>query len=192
MLSLRLARAFDASHRNGSEQAFRRIATALAKFWVCKRAVTHVGEALECLGGNGYVEESIMPRLYRESPVNSIWEGSGNVMCIDVLRAIDRESDSLPALMGEIKLALGGHALFDRSVADLEARLGSLATREAAARWIVEKLAILLQASLLVRFGAPPLADAFCASRLAPDGGWTFGALPPQVDIDSILLRADH
>jgi putative acyl-CoA dehydrogenase len=191
-LALRLARAFDASRSDGAEHAFRRIATAISKYWVCKRAISHVAEALECLGGNGFVEESVMPRLYRESPVNSIWEGSGNVMCLDVLRAIDREPDTKQALFEELGRARGADRRFDGALAEFERRLGSLDRREASARWIVETLAVLLQASLLIRHSTAAVADAFSASRLGGDGRATFGALPEYVDIDSILARADH
>jgi putative acyl-CoA dehydrogenase len=192
LLSLRLARAFDASQSDAGELAFRRIATAIAKYWVCKRAIPHVAEALECLGGNGYVEESVMPRLYRESPLNSIWEGSGSVMCLDVLRAIDREPDANRALFDEIRHGCGADRRFDRTVAEVEGRIASLDHCESQARSLVERLAILLQASLLLRYGAPAVADAFCASRMATDGGRTFGTLPPEVDVDSILTRVDH
>jgi putative acyl-CoA dehydrogenase len=192
MLAVRLARAFDASHGDDGERAFRRMATAIAKYWVCKRATLHVGEALECLGGNGYVEDSVMPRLYRETPVNSIWEGSGNVMCIDVLRAMDRESHTLHAVMGEIRLGLGADPRFDRCVHELEDRIGSLAKEERSARWLVGRLAVLLEASLVLRHGAPALADAFCATRLPPNEAGTFGAFPPEIDVDAVLSLIGH
>jgi len=191
-LSLRLARAFDASQNDAGELAFRRIATAIAKYWVCKRTIPHVGEALECLGGNGYVEESVMPRLYRESPLNSIWEGSGNVMCIDVLRAIDREPDTKHAILDEIRRGCGADRRFDQGVAEIERRITSLEHRESQARGLVERLGALLQASLLLRYSVPAVADAFSASRVSSDGAKTFGALPAEVDIDSILARANH
>jgi putative acyl-CoA dehydrogenase len=151
-----------------------------------------VGEALECLGGNGFVEESMMPRLYRECPLNSIWEGSGNVMCLDVLRAIEREPDSIDALLAEIRLGLGADRRFELALAGVEARLVSADRREGAGRWLVERLAILLEASLMRRYSEPAVADAFCASRLAADGGRTFGALPADVDFAAILLRMQH
>jgi putative acyl-CoA dehydrogenase len=187
MLAMRLARAYDAGPDDTAEVAFRRIATPIAKYWVCKRAIAHVAEALECLGGNGFIEECILPRLYRESPVNSLWEGSGNVMCLDVLRAATREPASLDALFAEIQLAKGGDARFDRAVARTRAWLGD-ADRERGARRITEALAVVLEASLLLRHGSPALADAFCASRFE-ESVHGFGALPPSIDHAAILRR---
>jgi putative acyl-CoA dehydrogenase len=189
MLAMRLARAYDAPADHPSEVMFRRIATPIAKYWVCKRAILHVGEALECLGGNGFIEECILPRLYRESPVNSLWEGSGNVMCLDVLRAAVREPASMDALFAEVRLAEGADRRFDDLAARVQGWLGA-AERERAARTITEGLALLLQGSLLLRFGSAAMADAFCASRLGADAGRGFGTLPAGVDIDAILRRA--
>ena len=188
---LRLARAFDdAAHGDEAAAAFRRVATAVGKYWVCKRQPTHVGEALECLGGNGYVEESIMPRLFRESPLNGIWEGSGNVICLDVLRAVAREPAALEAFLGELDAARGADERLDAAVARVRDELGDLVGIEARARRVVEGMALALQGSLLVRFGHPAIADAFCASRLAGDEGLALGTLPPGLDLGTIIERA--
>jgi putative acyl-CoA dehydrogenase len=188
-LSLRLARAYDLAAEDPAERAFARIATAVGKYWVCKRAPSAIGEAMECLGGNGYVEEAMLARLYREAPVNAIWEGSGNVICLDVLRAIAREPDALPALLSEIALARGAHRAFDDALRDLERALADRADAETRARDLVERLALLLEASVLARGAPAAVADAFCASRLA-SGARLFGALPPSVDLAALLARA--
>jgi putative acyl-CoA dehydrogenase len=190
LLAMRLARAYDAPLDDAKEVPFRRIATPVAKYWVCKRAILHVGEALECLGGNGFVEESILPRLYRESPINSLWEGSGNVMCLDVLRAAGREPGTLDALLGEIQLARGADRRFDDFSARVEQWLAE-GDRERAARRIAEGLALLLQGSILLRHGSPAMADAFCASRLGDDAGLGFGTLPAGVDVAALLQRVE-
>jgi putative acyl-CoA dehydrogenase len=182
--ALRLARAFDED-----DQPFRRLATAVAKYWVCKATPPLVAEALECLGGNGYVEESGLPRLYRESPLNSIWEGSGNVNCLDVLRALQREPESLDAFRAELALARGGNRSFDRALDDLDAELADPSDRELRARRLVERLALCLQASLLVRHAPVEVADAFCATRLGGAGGRAYGTLPAGIDTASILER---
>jgi putative acyl-CoA dehydrogenase len=182
-LMLRLARAYDRS-----EGPFRRIATAVAKFWVCKRAAPMVAEALECLGGNGYVEESGLPRIYREAPLNSIWEGSGNVICLDVLRALTKEPQAREALLQEIREARGADRRLDAAIDSAEASL--VRPDEAQARTLVESLALALQGSLLARFAPKEVGDAFCATRLARDHGFTFGTLPPAVDTRTILTRA--
>jgi putative acyl-CoA dehydrogenase len=149
-------------------------------------------EALECFGGNGYVETGPMARLFRESPLNGIWEGSGNVIALDVLRAIGREPDSLTALVSEIETASGADSRFDRFVADLHAELAHLGDGDAQvkARRLTERLALALQASLLLRHSVTEVADAFCASRLARSGGLMFGALPDGVDDAAIVERA--
>jgi putative acyl-CoA dehydrogenase len=182
-LAMRLASAFDAGERD-----FRRMAVAVAKYWVCKRAPVLVGEALECLGGNGYVEESGLPRLYREAPLNSLWEGSGNVNALDVLRALSREPASVEAFFAEVALGRGGDARLD-AAAD-RARKAVTEADEAAARRLVEQLALVLQGSLLVRYAPAAVADAFCASRLDGDWGHTFGTLSPGVDAAAIVSRA--
>jgi putative acyl-CoA dehydrogenase len=147
-------------------------------------------EAMECLGGNGYVEESPLPRLYREAPVNAIWEGSGNVICLDVLRASVREPDSLPALLAEIRLARGAHPALDAFTAELERDLAEPADAEARARDLVGRLALALQASLLLRGAPAAVAEGFCAARLRPRAGLLFGALPAEVERGPILARA--
>src|SRR5262245_9343828 len=175
---LRLARAYDAAEADEQEGHFRRLATAVVKYWVCKRTPPHVAEALECLGGNGYVEESGMPRLYREAPLNSIWEGSGNVICLDVLRAMGRSPASVEAFFAEIALADGAEPRLDRFVDQLRAALADFDAIETRARRVVEHMALALQASLMLRHGDPAVAHAFCASRLDGDRGLAFGTLP--------------
>ncbi len=188
VLGMRLARAYD--RQDESEARFRRIATAVAKFWICKRGPTHVCEALECLGGNGFVEESMMPRLYRESPLNSIWEGSGNVICLDVLRAIGNEPGTMDALLAEIDLARGGDKRLDAFVQAVHDQWRPLADDPRQARRLVSRLALALEGSLVVRFSPPEVADAFCASRLSSDAATTFGTLQPGVAFDRIIERA--
>jgi putative acyl-CoA dehydrogenase len=188
VLAMRLARAYDRPEE--SEARFRRIATAVAKYWICKRAPSQVYEALECLGGTGFVEDSFLPRLYRESPLNSIWEGSGNVICLDVLRAIGNEPGTIEALLAEIELGRGGDRRFDAYAAGIQSQWKSLAADPLQARRLVERLALALQGSLVVRFSPPAVADAFCATRLAADRGQAFGTLPSGVGFDAIIERA--
>jgi putative acyl-CoA dehydrogenase len=185
--ALRLARAYDEG-----DGAFRRLATAIAKYWICKRASAHAAEALECLGGNGYVEESPMPLLYRDAPLNGIWEGSGNVIALDVLRALGREPEGLPAFLAECELARGADRRLDAHLDALPAALASLAGDDAqwGARHVVEDLALALQASLLVRHAPPAVADAFCAGRLGPARGRVYGTLPAGIDGAAIVDRA--
>jgi putative acyl-CoA dehydrogenase len=187
MLMMRLARAYDESPMRAEQRPFARIATAVSKYWVCKRAPEVVVEALECHGGAGYVEESILPRLFREAPLNSIWEGSGNVMCLDVLRAIEREPESLDAFLAEVHGAKGGDRRLDRFVARIENELADRTQLEFRARRLVECMALALQGSLLVQHADGILADAFCASRLDGDHGHAFGTLPPSVDVQRII-----
>jgi putative acyl-CoA dehydrogenase len=186
-VAMRLARAFD---REGdpAEDAFRRLMTPAAKFFVCKRAIALAGEAMEVLGGNGYVEESIMPRLYREMPVNSIWEGSGNIMALDVLRALQRTPEAAEALRAELAPAKGVDPRLDGFFAELDRVLASKPT-EMQARRLTEMLVLALEGALLVRHAPQAVGDAFCASRLA---GWsgTFGTLPAGVDTRAIVARA--
>ncbi|RSS84402.1 acyl-CoA dehydrogenase family protein [Streptomyces sp. WAC06614] len=191
-LMLRLAAAQDAVQESGDarEQAFLRIAVPAAKYWVTKRCTPTVAEALECLGGNGYVEESGLPRLLRESPLNSIWEGSGNVQALDVLRALQREPQALNAFLTEVGLARGADHRLDAAVKDLLTELADLEGIEARARRVVERMALVLQGSLLVRFAPAEVADAFCASRLGGDWGAAFGTLPHSLDLESIVARA--
>jgi len=197
--AMRIARGYD----EPPDAAFRRFATAVMKYWACKRAPAHAAEALECLGGNGFVEDSAMPLLYRDAPLGSIWEGSGNVAALDVLRAMVREPDGLPAFMAECDLAAGGNARLDAHLAlvgdqghallaghqdgSLEGRLYD---SQFGARRVVEDLAVGLQASLLVRHAPPAVADAFCAARLGGGGGRVYGTLPHGVDSMAIIDRA--
>ncbi|MFF1297828.1 MULTISPECIES: DNA alkylation response protein [unclassified Streptomyces] len=188
-LTLRLAGAADRAVRGDEgEQAFRRIATAVGKYWVTKRGPAFTAEALECLGGNGYVEESGMPRHYREAPLLSIWEGSGNVNALDVLRALVKEPGTADALFAELALAQGADARLDAAVARLRGLLASAS--ESGARRLVEQMALTLQASLLVRHAPAPVADAFCATRLGGDWGHAFGTLPDTAGLGAILGRA--
>lgn len=189
-LVLRVARAYDEAEESSADRAFRRIATAITKYWVCKRTPAMVAEALECHGGNGYVEESILPRLYREAPLSSIWEGSGNVMCLDVLRAMTREPETIPALFAELGKAKGADRRYDAHLIDLEQQLGNRSDMELRARRVVEGLALALQGALLIRHAPVAVADAFCAARLAGEGGHEYGTLPSGVDFEAILQRA--
>jgi putative acyl-CoA dehydrogenase len=188
VLMMRLAGALDRA-ADPAEAHFRRLALAVSKYWTCKRAIALVAEALECHGGNGYVEESIMPRLYREAPVNSTWEGSGNVNTLDVLRAMDREPESVTAFMAEVDEARGADARLDRSIVELKNALANGAGAEEGARRLVDRMAVLLQGSLLVRHGDPAVAEAFCASRLGGDWGHSFGTLPRGLQLASIVQR---
>ncbi len=196
-LAMRLARAYDEAHvdaENGENetdaQLFKRLATAVGKYWSCKRAPNHAFESLECLGGVGYVEESGMPRLYREAPLASIWEGSGNVMSLDVLRALTRAPRALEVFLYEVEQASGADARLDARVATLKDRFADPTTLESRARRVVEDMALCLEGSLLVRHAPPAVADAFCASRLGEDGGLEYGTLPAGTDFDAIIARS--
>jgi putative acyl-CoA dehydrogenase len=188
--ALRLARAYDEAIGGDEEAAnLKRIANAVLKYWICKRAPMHAGESLECLGGNGYVEESGMPRLFRESPLNSIWEGSGNVQCLDVLRAMIKSPAALDAFFAEVAEGAVSEPRLDAYAKSLRDEIpGDLETIESRARRVVEKMALALQASLLVRYGDEATADAFCASRLSGDWGQAFGTLP-GTDFKRIIDR---
>ncbi|HEY8200034.1 MAG TPA: isovaleryl-CoA dehydrogenase [Actinomycetota bacterium] len=193
-LAMRLAGACDrSSDGDEHEAALKRIGTALGKYWVTKRGPALAGEAIECLGGNGYVEEAITPRLYREAPLNSIWEGSGNVNALDVLRAMTRSAETVEALDGEIGKAAGADRRLDAFAAGLRSELGALAhdAGDAAggARRLAERMTLALQGALLVRHAPPAVADAFCASRLGGDWGSAFGTLPAAVDVGAIIDR---
>ncbi|MFI8214427.1 acyl-CoA dehydrogenase family protein [Streptomyces sp. NPDC085932] len=187
-LALRLAAACD----DGGEQerALLRIAVPAAKYWVTKRCPAVAVEAAECLGGNGYVEESGMPRLVRESPLNSIWEGAGNVQALDVLRALRREPGALDAYLREVGRARGADHRLDGAIKNLLTELADLEGVEGRARRLAERLALVLQGSLLVRFAPPEVADAFCAARLGGDGGAAFGTLPHTLDLAAVVERA--
>ncbi|HVI58411.1 MAG TPA: acyl-CoA dehydrogenase family protein [Luteimonas sp.] len=186
-LSMRVARAVDAAARDPREAAFARIATAIGKYWVCKRAPAFVNEAQECLGGAGYIEESILPRLYRQAPLNSIWEGSGNIQCLDALRALAREPAAADALLAELEAASGADADYDAMLPALRGSLHGI--DEAGARMLVERLALALQAGVLLRAGSP-VAGAFCRSRIGGAHGLAFGTLPAGIDFAAILARA--
>ncbi|GAA0624925.1 acyl-CoA dehydrogenase family protein [Streptomyces crystallinus] len=191
-LALRLAAAQDAVQSTDAEEerALLRLAVPAAKYWVTKRCTPVVAEALECLGGNGYVEESGLPRLLRESPLNSIWEGSGNVQALDVLRALQREPHALDAFLQEVGRARGADHRLDGAIKNLLTELADLDGIEARARRLVERMALVLQGSLLVRWAPPEVADAFCASRLGGDWGTAFGTLPHTLDLGSVVERA--
>jgi putative acyl-CoA dehydrogenase len=196
-VALRMARAYDED-----DAAFRRFGTAVMKYWVCKRAGGHANEALECLGGNGFVEESGLPLLYRDAPLMSIWEGSGNVAALDVLRALAKEPEGLPAFLRECALAAGADPRFDAHLRDVRGRVEGLFADDGrsaeqrlfdaqfVARRIVEDLGVLLQASLLLRHSTPAVADAFCAARLGGEAGRAYGTLPRGVDARAIVDRA--
>ncbi|MFD7934249.1 acyl-CoA dehydrogenase family protein [Streptomyces sp. NPDC059755] len=189
VLALRLAAAYD----DGGEQerALLRIAVPAAKYWVTKRCAPVAVEASECLGGNGYVEESGMPRLVRESPLNSVWEGAGNIQALDVLRALQREPQALNAYLQEVGQARGADHRLDKAIKGLLTELADLDGVEGRARRLAERFALVLQGALLVRFAPPEVADAFCASRLGGDGGAAFGTLPHTLDLASIVERAE-
>jgi putative acyl-CoA dehydrogenase len=188
-LALRLARAYDLAGEDPAEAHIKRLGTAIGKYHVCKRLPNHAFEALEVFGGVGFVEESGMPRHYREAPLCSIWEGSGNVMALDVLRALAREPEALGAYLDEVELAAGADRRLDDFVARLRGRLGDPEGLETRARLLVEDLALALQASLLLRSAPPEVADAFCAARLGGDGGMHYGTLPAGVDTAAIVAR---
>ncbi|WP_414939059.1 acyl-CoA dehydrogenase family protein [Amycolatopsis sp. cmx-11-51] len=189
-VGMRLAAATD-QPGDEQEQAFRRLGLAVTKYWVCKRGPSHAVEALECLGGNGYVEESGMPRLYREAPLMSIWEGSGNVAALDALRAMAKQPETVAAYFTEVEQASGADARLDDAVGRLRKELSDLSDIEYRARRLVESMALVLQGSLLVRHGTTAVADAFCASRLGGDWGVAFGTLPSGVDTRAIIARAE-
>jgi putative acyl-CoA dehydrogenase len=196
-LAMRLSRAYDEAHADAQEgandtdaQLFKRLATAVGKYWTCKRAPNHAFESLECFGGNGYVEESGMPRLYREAPLASIWEGSGNVMSLDVLRALTRAPRALEVFLDEVRQAQGADARLDRRVTELEGQFSDPSTLETRARRVVESMALCLQGSLLVRHAPAAVADAFCASRLGGEGGLEYGTLPAGSDFEAIIARS--
>lgn len=189
-LAMRIARAVDASPRDPGEAALARLVTALGKYWVCKRAPAFVNEAQECLGGAGYVEESSLPRLYRQAPLNSIWEGSGNIQCLDVLRALTREPASRDAFFAELERARGGHGLLDSEIMRLRtATDGDPAELEGQSRRLAERMALALQAAILVQAGQADIADVFCESRLGQARGMVFGTLAASAPVDRLLER---
>jgi putative acyl-CoA dehydrogenase len=189
-LALRLARGFDESLGDEGQRRLTRMATATGKYWITKRALAVVAEALECIGGNGYVEESPLPRLYRDVPLNSLWEGAGNVQCLDVLRTLQKDPDTVTLVIQEIRAAQGAYRLLDTFVDRLQRELSDSSQSEARARRLVEGLALTLQGALLVQHAPPAVADAFCASRLAGDQGLALGTLPGGTDFDAIIARS--
>jgi putative acyl-CoA dehydrogenase len=189
--AMRLAGATDRVARGDESEAMvRRVALAVSKYWICKRAPAHAAEALECFGGNGYIEDSGMPRLFRESPLMSIWEGSGNVAALDTLRAMARQPESVEAFFTEVELAAGADSRLDDAVARIRKELTDLGDVEYRARRLVEQLALVFQGSLLVRHAPTAVADAFCGSRLGGDWGVAFGTLPVGVDTATLIDRA--
>lgn len=189
VLTMRIARALD-SRSDTHEDLLIRLGTALGKYWICKRTPQHAYEAMECIGGSGVMEDSPMPRLYREAPVNAIWEGSGNVQCLDVLRAMRRTPEVLDAYFAEVDAACGGHDAFDRHLAALKEDMADLSDFESRARDLCDRLALGLQASLMVRYAPANVADAFCRSRLDSRGQHQYGALPRGTDFEAIIARA--
>jgi putative acyl-CoA dehydrogenase len=183
MLAARVARSYD----DEAAAPLARITVGLAKYWLNKRLPAHVCEALECHGGAGYVEESPMPRLYRQAPVNGIWEGSGNVICLDILRSLEKEPACADMLMVELAAARGGNRRLDAAVDRLKDDLRDLGDQQSRARRLAGAMAVALQASLLVRYGSTAVADAFCATRLEHDWGGTYGTLPGGIAFDDII-----
>ncbi len=194
LTAMRLARAYD-DDADASEQAFRRLATAVAKYWVCKRGPGHAYEALECLGGNGYTEAFPLARRYREQPLLAIWEGSGNVIALDVLRVLAREPEAFEAFFARVGEAAGAAAVFDTALAEAKALVRELAATDAPAaasraRELTERLALVLQGSLMLQYAPGPVADAFVRARLGGEGGSQYGVLPRGVDTSAVLARA--
>jgi len=186
VLAMRVARFL--GETGSGARALARLAIALAKYLLTKRCPNFVYECLECHGGVGYVEETPMPRLFRESPLNAIWEGSGNVIALDVLRTLSRESAALDAYVAEVALAKGNDARLDQAALELTAHVRK-PVDEAQARWLCERMALVLQGSLLVRHAPPAVADGFCARHFGQGAGLTYGTLPSAVDVDAIIRR---
>jgi putative acyl-CoA dehydrogenase len=188
-LTFRIAKSFDESEAAGATTALSRIATPIGKYWINKRVVNFVYECMEAHGGAGYIEEGVMPRIYRQSPLNSIWEGSGNVICLDVLRAMAREPDSVAAFVQEIETARGANTALDRAIETAKTAIAKPPV-ESAARRLVETMALALQGTVLARNSTPTMLDAFCATRLSEHPGFAYGALDAKIDTDAILDRA--
>lgn len=190
MLTMRMARALD-NQDDEHEQLLMRLGTAIGKYWICKRTPGHAYEAMECIGGSGVMEESIFPRLYREAPVNAIWEGSGNVQCLDMIRAIERTPQTLEAYFNEVEKAKGQDQRLDAFTNELKTAFRDTKTLEYRARTLVEKMALVLQGSLLLRYGNAEIAEGFCASRLTSNNaGWVYGTLPEGINCRAIIDRA--
>lgn len=190
-LTMRMARALDQRQHSEHDNLLARLGTAVGKYWICKRAPNHSYEAMECIGGNGVMEDSMMPRLYREAVINPIWEGSGNVQCLDVLRAMGKTPAVLDAMFSELERARGGHPDFDRALIRLQQQFADVSQLEYRARDIVDQLALALQAALLIQHAPHPVSDAFCRSRLGVYGLHNYGALPSGIDVSSLLARAN-
>ncbi len=189
-LTMRIARAVGMIEKDPHEAALARIATAIGKYWICKRTPVFINEAQECLGGIGYVEENIMPRLYRQAPLNSIWEGSGNVQCLDVLRALKKEPETRDALFLELQKAAGKNPDYDTELSRLAERFDDIDTLEFRSRYVIERLALMLQASILLLSDNAEIAKEFCRSRLANEHGLAFGTLSPDAPVDILIGRA--
>jgi putative acyl-CoA dehydrogenase len=190
LIMARLSGAFDRAALDPTEAAFARVATPVAKYWVTKRCSEVVREAMECLGGNGYVESSILPRLYRESPVNAIWEGSGNVIALDVVRALARTPHAAEAFVAEVDAARGANRVLDAAVDRLRDELDALSDPEAGARRLVERMAVIWGASLAVRFGDHDVADAWLDARVQQNHGGLYGTLDPKLPLARLAARA--
>lgn len=192
-LTLRMGRAMDSRATDPHEDAVARLVTAVGKYWICKRTPQIACEAMECMGGSGVMEDSPFPRHYREAPVNAIWEGSGNVQCLDVLRAMQKSPAVVPAFLAELAKARGGHALFDRHVDAFQRDFlapGAQEDLEYRARDMVDRMAVAVQAALLIQHAPAAVSDAFCASRLGAQGHHQIGALPAGLDLGAVLARA--
>jgi putative acyl-CoA dehydrogenase len=187
---MRAASALDAAERDPEEKALNRILVPVAKYWVCRRSPAVLAEVLECHGGNGFIEDHAVARLYREAPLNGVWEGAGNVICLDVLRAIAKAPESAAALRAEIALARGMHAALDAGLLRLDAMLAAPGNFESQARHIIEHMALCVSASLLLRYAPPAMAEAFCVSRLAGGHGMALGTLPDGMPLRAMVERA--
>ncbi len=188
-ITMRVGHALD-NLQDEQQNLFARLATAVGKYWICKRAPHFAYEAMECIGGVGYVEDNILPRIYREAPVNAIWEGSGNVQCLDVLRAMQKEPAVVDAFFNELKKGLGHYPAYDQFLQHLQGEFADLATLEYRSRTVVDKLAVALQASVLIQKGDALIADAFVRSRIARNGAFNYGTLEPGIDCRAIMQRA--
>jgi putative acyl-CoA dehydrogenase len=189
-LTMRMARAMDQRATSEHEEQLARLVTAVGKYWICKRVANHAYEAMECIGGSGVMEDSMMPRLYREAPVNAIWEGSGNVQCLDVLRAMQKTPAVVDAFFAELKRAKGGHVALDQYVGDLAKAFANPREAEYRARDLVDRMALSLQAALLVQYAPAAVADTFCRSRLQQQGQHNYGSLPAGLEVGAIIDRA--
>jgi len=188
-LTMRIARALDEREASVHEKRLVRLGTVLGKYWICKRTPGHAYEAMECIGGSGVMEDSIMPRLFRESPVNAIWEGSGNVQCLDLLRALHKEPAVIDTYFSELSRAAGRNAIYDRAAEQLKSQLADHESLEFRCRTVLGTMAVMLQAALLIQHSTREVAEAFCASRLADSRPHLYGTLPPEADCMAIINR---